>query len=557
MNSIFGYQIESPDRPSKIAFDGALPVDVLPIPGTIDPQIRLFASSQTQLQSVYVEQISAYAHVWGIPVHPEIKPSDIPAWCACAAARQRFDHFKELIGPFVVIIDEPLQHRITLVTDILGVRPMFVGSHHGRIIFGSEVWPLQSAGLTKGGIDYDAVSAWITYGYNCTQGSLFSDIRRVSAGCATVFQQGQFTRIPYATFSTRFDTASPETVADELHETVASTMRTMLANFCPVVIALSGGFDSRYLAALAAGFVPKSSIQCYTVGVSAGETTAATRVAQALGLNQKVFPVDGSEWDIYTDVYHFMADGFPISKSVTDYVARQQCGVPMINGFMGDSLMRGSHDRIDGKYESECAGDLADVLQRRHQMLGPKILRRDVAAKIQTRSRVPMERAIQEAVPGKVFAWVDYYYRQRHYISINFLQHLGQSEALLPFYSWPLLSYKMEHDSSLFDWTIYRRIFDTYFPSLSAIPHASDIPDNPSGGVKIARCARTWAQTHLPRLARKRCLSLIDRKFAAVVVVAGLAGNIRAENYIFTLRRLSMLEDRVREADLNFDWEAI
>ena len=236
-----------------------------------------------------------------------------------------------------------------------------------------------------------------------------------------------------------------------------------------------------------------------------------------------------------------MADGFPISKSVTDYVARQQCGVPMINGFMGDSLMRGSHDRIDGKYESECAGDLADVLQRRHQMLGPKILRRDVAAKIRTRwGKMPSTCRSRKLSPERSLHRVDYYYRQRHYISINFLQHLGQSEALLPFYSWPLLSYKMEHDSSLFDWTIYRRIFDTYFPSLSAIPHASDIPDNPSGGVKIARCARTWAQTHLPRLARKRCLSLIDRKFAAVVVVAGLAGNIRAENYIFTLRRLSV-----------------
>ena len=61
----------------------------------------------------------------------------------------------------------------------------------------------------------------------------------------------------------------------------------------------------------------------------------------------------------------------------------------------------------------------------------------------------------------------------------------------------------------------------------------------------------------LTKACAKALPALIDRKFAAVVVVAGLAGNIRAENYIFTLRRLSMLEDRVREADLNFDWEAI
>jgi hypothetical protein len=168
-----------------------------------------------------------------------------------------------------------------------------------------------------------------------------------------------------------------------------------------------------------------------------------------------------------------------------------------------------------------------------------------------------MEHAVREATEGKVFGWVDYYYRQRHYISNNFLQHLGQTEALLPFYTWPLLSYKMRHDSSLFGGHIYRGIFDSYFPSLSRIPHASDISDKRSVRRKIARCARIWAQRLLPILARKGYLSLVNRKRAALVLAAGLAGNIRAEDYIFTLKRLCMMEERVRDASLDFEWEEI
>lgn len=557
MNSVFGYQIQPENRSGNVVFEGARLVGVFEPNGSVDPQLRIFVSSEAQLKSVYVADIRAYAHIWGIPVHPDIQHSDIPVRCARAVSEKRFDWFKELIGTFVVIVDEPLHHRITFVTDILGVRPMFLGKRRDHIVFGSEVWPLHRAGLTQGKIDYDAVSAWVTYGYNCTQGSLFEDLRRLTPGSAVVLENGRFNELSYADLTTRSDSSSPERIADELHEVVASTLKTLLTNFSPVSLALSGGFDSRYLAALAAMFLPKSSIECATVAVGTGETTAAANVAQAVGLSQTVFPVASSEWDIHSEVYHFMADGFPISKSVTDYVARRMPGIPMINGFMGDSLIRGSHDQIQGKYETEHTGDLIDVLQSQHQMLGPKILRGDIAARIQARARIPMEHAVRKAASGKLFAWVDYYYRQRHYISNNFLQHLDQTEALLPFYTWQLLSYKMAHDSRLFGRDIYRRIFGTHFPLLAAIPHASDIPEKRSGAPRIARCAKSWAWQLLPALGRKSWLSLVNRKRAAIVVAAGLAGNIRAENYIFTLKRLCLIEERARAAALDVDWEAI
>jgi len=178
MNQIFGYQILPGQASSnKIIFDGTQPV--LPSSNIDDNsyQVKIFSQSHSHLQSCFSQKYNAYSYVWGIPAHPEIATKDIPEWCASVVVDKCYDRFKELIGTFVIIIDEPDKHRITFVTDILGIRPMFISKNSGRFVFGSNVWSMHEAGLSNGKIDYDAVSAWIAYGFNCTDGTLFSDLR--------------------------------------------------------------------------------------------------------------------------------------------------------------------------------------------------------------------------------------------------------------------------------------------------------------------------------------------------------------------------------------------
>ena len=74
-------------------------------------------------------------------------------------AEESYDSFKELIGIIVIEMEEPAQHRITSVADILGVRPMFLREHNDRVFFGSTAVLFIRWGLSDGVIDYDAVSA--------------------------------------------------------------------------------------------------------------------------------------------------------------------------------------------------------------------------------------------------------------------------------------------------------------------------------------------------------------------------------------------------------------
>ena len=56
-----------------------------------------------------------------------ISKADIPEWCIKVVVEKSDYRFKELIGTFIIIIDQSKVHRLTFVSDVLGLRPMFLG----------------------------------------------------------------------------------------------------------------------------------------------------------------------------------------------------------------------------------------------------------------------------------------------------------------------------------------------------------------------------------------------------------------------------------------------
>ncbi|MEW6571628.1 MAG: hypothetical protein AB1390_10740 [Nitrospirota bacterium] len=557
MNQIFGYQIStSENQLNNIVFEGTQPVV---IPADFDGkrrQVKMFASPHTSLHSYFSQKYGAYCYVWGIPAHPEIAPSDIPEWCIRVLAEKRYDRFKELIGTFVIMIDQPGQKRIVFVTDILGIRPIFLGEKNGCLIFGSDVWTIQSTGLSKGRIDYDAVSAWIMYGFNCTDGSLFSDFRRLPPGSVVICEDGEYRQSIYAEFETDSQMTDAEQASEEIHQIVTTAVKTIASKHDRISIALSGGWDSRYSLALLLSN-GKTDIDCATVGYTEEERNIAHEVSATLKVPLKHYPVKSSTWDLYDPVYYFMADGFPISKSVSYLIAQDYAGIPMVNGFMGDALIRGDSDRFMGKYETEWEDDPVDVLQRKHTRSDFRLIRKDIAEKIKMRARIWMERAVKEGLKiNKILGWQDFYYTHRFYISSNFLQHLGLAEALLPFYNWPLLSYKMKHAYIVFNRDTYRRIFQRHFPHLAKIPNAYDLAKKHKRP-KLARCAKQWALQLIPVICSKKWLSLLSKRVCFPVDIAAIAGWRRVEHAIFLFKRLYLLEKKVKDAGLDFDWECI
>ena len=88
-NQIFGYQVLPGEDPSTdIMFGGALPVQK---PSSETWGVRLCASPHTSVQSFVSNAQGLCAYVWGMPAHPEVRPSDIPAWCATVVAAEQYN----------------------------------------------------------------------------------------------------------------------------------------------------------------------------------------------------------------------------------------------------------------------------------------------------------------------------------------------------------------------------------------------------------------------------------------------------------------------------------
>ncbi len=581
-NRIFGYERLAPDlaSPPAIRVEGAEPIGSGP--NARAWQLEILATPGTHLQTFVSAERGTRTVVWGVPAHPELARADVAAWCADVVARGQFDRFRDLLGTFVVIVDEPRQHRLTFVSDALGIRPLFIGRRDGRLVFGSSVWPMQEAGLTTGELDYAALGSWIAYGYACTGGSLFADLKRLPPGGALVIEDGRTVEVSYTSVEPTDRAPATGQAAEELHEIVWSAARALLKEQPPLSLPLSGGFDSRYLLALSLELkAPLERI--VNVNFTAEEAEVSHRVAGLLGVPIEDFPVATSVWDLYQDVHHFMADGLPISKFVTYKVAERYPGMPMVNGFLGGIIVRGFDDVFDGRHESEWDDDPVTVIQRNFLLCDLDLFQPAISRRIRERSREPLEVLARRGSPaGKIMDWTNMYNRQRYLASNNYLQHLGLAEAVLPFYSWRLIRYKMEHPYRVFHDAVYHTIFSRYYPALENIPHSDELRrarlrQTPRGLAaqirqwrsqrpRVARCTARWARQLLPILTHDQSLGLVARERCIPLAVLGLSTLPSrmservapvVESALLTLRRLHVLEMRVKQAHLELDWNRL
>src|SRR5690242_17627505 len=193
-----------------------------------------------------------------------------------------------------------------------------------------------------------------------------------------------------------------------------------------------------------------------------------------------------------------MADGFPVTRQLSHVIAARRPDVPVLNGYLGDSLVRGSHDRCFGKLDRDTPDDLAAVLQRAHSLVGNRfdLIDSHVVQQIERRSLAAMRSLIERgSALGKRFLYFDLFGRQRHYISNNFLQHLDLAEAVVPFYNPGLIADRFAYDYTCFNWELYELLLRTQFPAIGDIPHNARLPESKKPR-KISSASRQWA-THL------------------------------------------------------------
>lgn len=193
-----------------------------------------------------------------------------------------------LTGMFALALFEARPHRLTLVRDRLGIKPLYWGRvQGGGIVFASEIKALFASGLIAPGVDEAAVSSYLSHGYVPSPDTLFAGVNKLPPGCMLVQEgDGEPTVSRYWQAEAARDLPLG---ADDMVEYFTGLLRDSVAlhlrSDVPVGALLSGGLDSGLIVALAAQAAERP-IQTFTVrfeGATFDESPLARAVAQRAG----------------------------------------------------------------------------------------------------------------------------------------------------------------------------------------------------------------------------------------------------------------------------------
>lgn len=199
---------------------------------------------------------------------------------------------EEVDGMFALAFYHAATRRVLLARDHLGIKPLYVASAGGSLVFASEVRAVLASGLVSAELDPAGIASFLAYGAPQDPLTIHRHVRSFpAASWAWVDPQTSLERLPITTRHWRFPAvvdapAAARSVA-MVGECLAAAVREQCVADVPLGVFLSGGIDSAAMAALARS--PGQAVQTFAVGFEAAggedEAAAAASTAHALGTN--------------------------------------------------------------------------------------------------------------------------------------------------------------------------------------------------------------------------------------------------------------------------------
>jgi asparagine synthase (glutamine-hydrolysing) len=194
-----------------------------------------------------------------------------------------------LRGMFALGIYDSTDHRLLLARDPIGVKPLYIAEHGGRLLYASELKALLCDPSLPRALDSEALGLYLALGFVPGERTAIAGIRKVRPGCRVLVTPAG-ARIerywPWPRFEGPGVRRTIEEGTAEARRLLADSAEAMLLSDVPVGLLLSGGLDSSVLAAV----LPadrRRELHTFSIGFADGgrhdERAFARQVAGALG----------------------------------------------------------------------------------------------------------------------------------------------------------------------------------------------------------------------------------------------------------------------------------
>ena len=167
-------------------------------------------------------------------------------------------------GKFAIAIWDSARRRALLARDRLGVKPLYYALAGERLIFGSELKSVLASGLVEPQLDYDAIDAYLTFGYVPGPATPLATVRKLPPGHKLVVERGKGRISEYWSYPEPVVAEvrlSEQEYAEGLLERLDRAVRRRLMSDVPVEPMLSGGLDSSLIVALCASLATPSNVR--------------------------------------------------------------------------------------------------------------------------------------------------------------------------------------------------------------------------------------------------------------------------------------------------------
>ena len=288
-----------------------------------------------------------------------------------------------LNGMFAFAVFDGRRHRLLLVRDRIGQKPLYYHADRDRLVFASELKSLATLPGVIGEIDPGAVDEFLTYQYIPPPGTIWRNVRKLPPGHSLSIDTA--TRRPAVRRYWQFDPAAErpttrEEATERVRELLSDSVRLRMRSDVPLGTFLSGGIDSSIITALAARHAAAGGggpVRTFSIGFPVAdfdETGYAAEVAEHLGTRHRRLEVDVDAIEVLDDLVHHYDEPFGDSSAVPTQalsrLTRSEVTVAL-SGDGGDELFAG--------YERYMALHLSQRLSRWlpvHRVPGVSLLQR-------------------------------------------------------------------------------------------------------------------------------------------------------------------------------------
>ena len=254
---------------------------------------------------------------------------------------------EQLQGMFAIALWDGARHRLVLVRDRLGVKPLYWAEVKGGLVYGSEPGAILASGLIPAELDHSAIVEYLTLQYVDAPRSGFAGIQKLHPGELLVWEQGKIRTSRYWHLpDPSSNGANDEKAAiGEVDHLLRTATEARLVADVPLGAFLSGGVDSSLVVSYMAELKSEVRTFCADFAIRGfSEGRHARRVAEAFGTQHTEFVVEPDMVPTVTEIVRYLGEPFADSSAIPTFLlarlTRQHVTVAL-SGDGGDEAFGG------------------------------------------------------------------------------------------------------------------------------------------------------------------------------------------------------------------------